>query len=107
MHDANAVPEPHGRPPRAAAGAVKPGDRVAVLVSERGEPGLASPPSFPPSRRLRVRAWRRRAALTRELAAGRRPDARPELALVARRLVGTPTQRRLADALDRVVREAA
>ena len=86
---------------------MKPGDRVVVLVPERDEPGVASPPSFAPSRRLRVRAWRRRAALTRELAAGRPPDARPELALVARRLVGTPARRSLADALDRVVREEA
>jgi len=107
MPDADAVHEPHGRSPRAEGDAMKPGDRVVVLVPERDEPGVASPPSFAPSRRLRVRAWRRRAALTRELAAGRRPDARPELALVARRLVGTPARRSLADALDRVVREAA
>jgi hypothetical protein len=55
---------------------------------------------------LRLRAWWRRTALTRELAAGDDPDAGAERALVARGLIGTPAQHQLADALDRVVRAA-
>lgn len=68
---------------------------------------LGPPPSSVASRRLRLRARWHGAALTRELADGRDPGASPELTLVARELIGTPTRRRLADALDRLLHEAA
>jgi len=76
----------------------EPNGAVARLPATGARGGLT------PARRSRLE--RERNLLTRA-PCGRGPDARPELALVARRLIGTPARRRLADALDRVVREAA
>ena len=56
---------------------------------------------------LRLRVWLRRPALTEALAAGSDPDASPELIQVAHELVGAGTKRRLANAVDRVLRDAA
>ena len=52
---------------------------------------------------LRIRVWWQWPVLTRELAEGGDPEARPELTVLARQLVGLPTQQRLADALERVM----
>ena len=56
---------------------------------------------------LRIRVWWQWPVLTRELAEGGDPEARPELTVLARELVGLPTQQRLADALERVITTAS
>jgi hypothetical protein len=56
---------------------------------------------------LRMRVWWQWPVLTRELAEGGDPDARPELTVLARQLIGRPTQHRLADALERILATAS
>jgi hypothetical protein len=56
---------------------------------------------------MRVRIWRRRSALTAALAAGVEPEADPALTRLAHELIGAPNKHRVADALDRILREAA
>jgi hypothetical protein len=55
---------------------------------------------------LRLRALRRRHALTEALAAGADPCGSEELALVAGRLIRPRTRRHLAEGIDRVLRLA-
>jgi hypothetical protein len=56
---------------------------------------------------LRLRVWQRRSALTAALAAGIEPDADPALTRLAHELIGAPNRVRVADALDRILRDAA
>jgi hypothetical protein len=51
--------------------------------------------------------WLRRPALTTALAGGGDPDASPELVRLAHELIGARNKRRLAHAVDRVLRDAA
>jgi hypothetical protein len=56
---------------------------------------------------LRLRVWWRRHALTEALAGGADPDDSAELTVVARELIGARSRRKLAAAIDRVLRAAS
>jgi hypothetical protein len=56
---------------------------------------------------VRLRVWQRRSALTAALAAGIEPDADPRLTVLAHELIGAPNRIRVADALERILRDAA
>jgi hypothetical protein len=77
---------------------------MAAIAKRRTARGIGSSSA---SLRLRVRVWWRRRLLIEALVAGADPDDSAELTLIAGELIGKRARQQMADAIDRVVRDAA